>query len=163
MVPLNKSTASLSHHNTVWVSMTNVVVPQDGVTSSSDVHSSPLVLLDDIFWIVFFFLNVGNYLETQDSVFYVNGTSNQAHRYWCVKGGRTAWLSPVIIPLPFSLTATPAAWPWKMWFPLSRRSKQRTNKSGTLAWIGCCICIQIKLLKSGITTLPSTYYIKPWV
>lgn len=50
MVSLNKSTASLSHHNTIWVAITDVVVPQDGVTSSADVHTSPLVLSDHILW-----------------------------------------------------------------------------------------------------------------
>lgn len=50
MVSLDKSAASLSHHNTVWVAITDEVVPQDGVTSSADVHTPPLVLFDHIIW-----------------------------------------------------------------------------------------------------------------
>lgn len=48
VISLNKSAASLPHHDTVRVAVTDVVVPQDGVTTSADVHTPPLVLFDHI-------------------------------------------------------------------------------------------------------------------
>lgn len=48
MVPLDESAASLSHHYAVRVSVTDEVVSQNGVTSSTDVHTTPLVLFNYI-------------------------------------------------------------------------------------------------------------------
>lgn len=48
VVPLDESAASLSHHHAVRVAVADEVVSQNGVTSSADVHTTPLVLFDDI-------------------------------------------------------------------------------------------------------------------
>lgn len=50
MISLYESTPSLSYNHTVREAITNVVVPQNGVAPPADVHASPLVLLDHIFW-----------------------------------------------------------------------------------------------------------------
>lgn len=50
VVPLDKPAASLSHHHAVRVAVTDVVVSQDGVSTSTDVHPPPLVLFDHVLW-----------------------------------------------------------------------------------------------------------------
>lgn len=50
VVPLDEAAASLSHHHAVRVAMADEVVSQNGVTSSTDVDATPLVLFDYIIW-----------------------------------------------------------------------------------------------------------------
>lgn len=59
--------------------------------------------------------------------FYVRKGKFVAHHWGTHALWETLTYTPVIIPLPFSFIAIPAAWPWKMWFPLWER-KQILNK-----------------------------------